>query len=832
MKNIYKIGAVVLTMIFLGSTIFLPMSSALKLNDSLVANIKNNINPLIEEPQVDYGPPTWDGEKYIPIEEVTMTGDQNDIGYNTDVRNSIAAGSVIYVGEPVDNAPGRGRTGTLEPNNGDPHDWYRFTVCQGQSIQASISSSQDFGIELCDNKGTPVGQSYTALETGFHFLHVFANEGAGTGEYTISISITGQNDADTGTDAGDSYSTATSINPGSYVGYMDHTDVEDWYKFNANSGQGIFVTIEPMEDTDYDIYLYNPSGVLVHSAQFYGDDELEYPADTSGTWSIKFDMFPGWDESKWPDNYFLYGSGVYEFELSIGGTAESPITPLAGPDITPIAQTFIVNNDPDSNKDEYGYIAAVPAANYIKNGERFVSPIIYQGVDDITNWFGTVDDTTQYLIDDWNTYLDRHDIVAEEYTINSDPIKAAADIATQHWDSSNIAVLAVDGSGYTDEIQTVIDKDASLNAPPEITVLQPDELKQIGTSYAKPMFLDKSWCAMHLIGTGEDFSGDTAIITPKYQQFADDNWPYPYDENGPDTDTYLPISVPGIWLPLVTSTSGLEELQVIKYKGDRYTINVGDSSTSLNVKVETDEESDLIVFLIDPDGNFRRPTMPHWNGGEIQPIHHWNGGHWEHNDDEYRMMKVESHTDYQVEINLPMEGKWTAIVVPYVNEDYEDVGFNGNYHITAELRNHNPDRVNAALSASNAAVIASLHNAPLLYVTDKDIPAETTSALSELGVTNIIFVDIGEISSASPSGTVTKYTTMQNVIDAIKADSNSENIITITSLATGDGYFAPSAMIAAYHGSPVLNIGEVVDVYNGLDQIASWEEYSGEYYHG
>ncbi|MCK5258298.1 MAG: hypothetical protein KAJ69_02165, partial [Thermoplasmatales archaeon] len=79
---------------------------------------------------------------------------------------------------------------------------------------------------------------------------------------------------------------------------------------------------------------------------------------------------------------------------------------------------------------------------------------------------------------------------------------------------------------------------------------------------------------------------------------------------------------------------------------------------------------------------------------------------------------------------------------------------------------------------------------------------------------------------------VTEYTTMQAVIDAIKGDANSENYITITSLGTGDGYFAPATMAAAYHISPVLNIGEAAEAYNTLDMITAWREYAGDYYHG
>jgi hypothetical protein len=136
------------------------------------------------------------------------------------------------------------------------------------------------------------------------------------------------------------------------------------------------------------------------------------------------------------------------------------------------------------------------------------------------------------------------------------------------------------------------------------------------------------------------------------------------------------------------------------------------------------------------------------------------------------------------------------------------------------------------MSASNGAVLASINHAPLLYVTKDAVPADTTSALTSLGVSKIIFVNIGDVSSASLTGTVTEYSTMDQVVTAIKASSLSENFITITSVGTGNGYFAPSAMIAAYHVSPILNIGEAKDAYNLLDIVTAWREWGGEAYHG
>ncbi len=826
-----KFGAILVTLFFVGTIFGLPMSGAMNNAKNEIVNLDQNPLSFSEDNYPDK--PIQLDTVYIPEETLLLDEGQNDIGYNIDAGNRVQRSIPIYVGEPIDQeVPGRGRTGSLDPSIDDSDDFYRFTVCEGQTIQTSISSSENFGIELVDSSGMPIGSSYTADQTGIYFAHIFMNEGANGGEYTFGVTINGQNDAGTSGDAGDDIGSALAITTGSYTGYMDVNDHEDWYSFNVNSGQGIFVTVEPLEKSDYDVHLFNPSGQLVHSEQYYGTDELEYPADETGIWKIKIDMFPGWDEDKWPDNYFLYGSGAYELEVNIGGTANSPPGPIGQPDVTPIAQSFIVNYDDNSNKDEYGYIAAVPAANYLDNGNRFISPIFYQGCDTQTEWSGTVDQTTQYLIDDWNTYLARHDVVAEEYVIPSDPIVAAAGIATSRWSSSDTAVLAVDGSIYQDEIEILFDEDSSLSSLPDITIVEPGSFTQTGAVWSKPMFIGKQWGAIHLIGVGDTFGGDTGILTPKLHPLCEDWWPYPYDFNGPDYDTFFPVTQAGLWMPYVTSENGLEELQIIKYAGDRYTIPVDDTDSSIEVTISDGEASNLIIYLIDPEGNLRKPNMPHYNGGEIKPIHYWNGGHWQHDYDEFRSWKLEPHDDFTVSIHYPMEGKWTAIVVPFVDSEVGDVGFSGDYHINAVLRKHNSNRVNSALSASNGAVIASSKHAPLLYVTEDSIPSETSNALTLLGVTDIIFVNIGEVSTASPTGTVTEYNTMQEVIDAIKDDSKSENFITITSLGSGDGYFAPSSMIAAYHVSPVLNIGEAPDGYNKLGQAATWREYGGDYYHG
>ena len=780
-------------------------------------------------------------DRYYYINEEDMAtsnlaANQNDAGYNTDAGDKITRSFPLYPGEAADGAPGRGTSGTLDPDNRDTEDWYLFSVCEGQTIQVSLGSAQDYDYEILDSKGQPQGKDYTALETGRHFLQIFANEGTGTGDYALTVTLNGQNDAGSNNDAGDTSPAALPLTPGSYSGYMDMNDPEDWYSFSASAGQGIFITLEAPYKSDIDIHLYNPTGDMVHEALYYGDDELEYPADTSGTWKIQLDMFPGWDSTKWPQNYYLYGSGAYGLEVTIGGTAQTPPGPIPQPDIVPVAQTFTITNDPDSSKDEYCYLAAIPAANYVQDGTHFVSPIIYTGDTTATNWFGDVDDTTQYLLDDWTTYLGRHNLEPMVYTLDQDPVTAAATLATTKWASSDDAVIMVDGSSYQDEIEIVVNKDASLRVKADVITTAPDDLIEVAGYRATPLFIGPQWGVMTIYAVGNNAPA-IGVITPRYEVGDEQDWPHPYDTPGDNTNIYFPVALPGMYFPYADGTSGSWNLQVTKYSGDRYKIPVQTTDSSLTVTVTTTDPSYLEVFLVDPLGNMRRPSIPHWNGGPINPIHVWNGGHWEGiGFEDWRRWEPTLSTEHMVEVHYPMTGKWTAIVAPHYPYGEEKSTDTIDYHITAELRKHSDDRVFSALSAANGAVIASQQHVPLLYVKEDQVPTVTSNALTSLGVENIIFVNINNIGknvkSALGSYTLTDLNTGQKVVDYIKADMNTENFITITSLASGNGYFAPAAMIAAYHGGPVLSIGEAPEAYNALDEGATWREYGGCWYHG
>jgi hypothetical protein len=257
---------------------------------------------------------------------------------------------------------------------------------------------------------------------------------------------------------------------------------------------------------------------------------------------------------------------------------------------------------------------------------------------------------------------------------------------------------------------------------------------------------------------------------------------------------------------------------------------VTNADSVINAQLTTTEASDLLVFLIDPQGNLRAPTMPSWNG-PVNPIHVWNGLE-NPPENPWRVWRPAPHTEFSAEVLHPETGTWTAIVVPR-----DANGSNVKYTLNVDVRTVSKDRADATISAANAAVIASLNHYPLLYVNQDSIPAATASAFTALGVTKVIFVERGEIGAdvrASLPTVEKDLKTMQEIVDEIKSYPASENYVAATSTKTGDGFFAPAAMLAAYHGAPVIRVEDAPDGDPAAvaQRIHTWQRWDGDFYHG
>jgi len=850
--NLGKKGAVVIAILLLGTAFFVPVGS--QENTETVTGSNGN------SPEFDNGVEGYLLDRsYIlePLPTFTAT-DNDDAGWKVDAGNRLSSAKAIYPGEEIDDSPGRGVNGKLTASS-DTQDWYSFSVCSGQQITVALTvpTGYDFDLNITDKddnevvESNNVGQgvseyvSYIATYSGKWYTSVEFKSGASTGRYTFSVVLIGQNDSGTAQDAGDDFASATTLAQGRFYGYLDMNDGDDWYKFNANAGQGIhFVLRTSLASlTDFDMELYNPSGTMVYKASYYLDipdpDEILYPADVSGLWRVRIYLFPGWVDIPNPTEwkYYAYGSGVYDLTFSLETSAPDPQGPISQPQITPMAKTFKIANDPDSSKDEYGYFASIPACNYLSSGIRYLAPIIYTGDStptayyDDPNGYGTVDDTTQYLVDDWNDYLALFGKTADEYNVPAEPVQAAAQIATNNWVTSDTAVVAVDGSAYADTTRNILKRTKTLKRTTEVI-----EFKTADPNYnadlGYQLTLGPKWGAINVsvYNVAATVTADILNLWPKFLTMADDWWP---DLAGEDrTDVYFPVTRAGIYSGKGGTKTQNYDYKITKYAGDRFRIFLGDDDQTLKVTVKTTVMSDLLVFLVDPSGNLRAPNPEAWNGGEVMPIHWWNGFENDTGFEKWRAWDPEPHTEFSAEVLHPEKGMWTAIVVPRNAEGSSNI----KYTITGTVKKLNAKGTNAAISAANAAVIASQQHLPLLYVTEDDVPTETQSAFTALGVTKVIFVERNNIGSGVRSKLPTidaDLTDMADIVNYIKDGPFTENYITITSLKTGVGQATAAAMLAAYHGSPVLRIEEAPDNPAGMaNTIESYFRWEGDYYHG
>lgn len=842
-----RIEAVVITLLIIGTALIVPVST-------IASNTNNDVEDKYYENEGTF---ILDRSYYLLEENPASmnTEDNDDAGYKKDAGRDQNRATALYPGELIDETPGRGRSGKL--SSSDTDDWYFFSACQGQQMVFIVTppSGFDIDISLWDKDKVMVASSntsgsavetitHTATYSGKWYVWLKYVSGSGTEQYTFNVTLNGQNDANTAGDAPNTRPAALLLTPGSYFGYLDRTDPYDWYKIQVTAGQGIHVTLL-MEDlvylTDFDLQLYDPSGTLVYEGNEYYGDDFNYPADVSGQWSIRVDLFPGWVDCPQPTEwkYYSYGAGPYNLILALASSGSVP-GPIPQPQITPIAQTFKIANDPDSTKDDFAYLAAVPACNYLAGGQRYLAPIIYTGDTTPTAYydepteFGTVDDMTQYLIDDWAEYLDLFGKTPVEYIVPADPVEAAAEIATNGWTSSSTAVVAVDGSSFEDTTRKIT-KSATLRRTVDVDEVENDDPK-LQSEFGYMQLIGPKWCAISINTTGITTSSGSATgalltqVFPKYMDVASDDWPVPYDGTGWAGDVFFPITRAGFWSAQSTlSNYSYDKIAVTKYAGDRYRFRISNDAVITSV-LTTDSPSDLVVFLVDPQGNLRAPVMQAWNG-PVNPIHVWNGlenpavNPW-------RMWNPAPHTEFTAEVLHPEKGMWTAIVVPRNAE-----GDNVKYTLTTTIRTVSADRADATISAANAAVIASMNHLPLLYVTEDSVPAATQSAFTALGVTKVIFVERNNIGDGvrSKLPTVEKdLKTMQEIVDEIKSYDASENYVTATSLKTGDGYFASAAMLAAYHGAPVIRVEEAPegDPAAVAERIVSWQRWAGDFYHG
>ncbi|MEM2900363.1 MAG: fibronectin type III domain-containing protein [Thermoplasmata archaeon] len=203
-------------------------------------------------------------------------GEQNDAGSGRD------AGKEYLDAVWIDNGTYQGQFVGLETE-----DWYNINLTDGDAITVSCKPgvNSKIKVELHNHiSGTsePLLESAVSEFAGSNVTVHHCFNGASQAQirviysgtygprdfYNFTVSTMRQDDAGSGSDAGESGGSAISIDNGSYTAYMEDMDNTDVFKFNVPAGSTINLTASVPTNMNIEVNLRNQSWGIVGSYQF------------------------------------------------------------------------------------------------------------------------------------------------------------------------------------------------------------------------------------------------------------------------------------------------------------------------------------------------------------------------------------------------------------------------------------------------------------------------------------------------------------------------------------------------------------------------------------
>ncbi|NHJ38826.1 MAG: hypothetical protein FK731_02255 [Asgard group archaeon] len=207
--------------------------------------------------------------------------DQNDADSGGDAGNSSAFSTIITEGD---------YNGTLVA---DDKDYYKFSVAKGTIINLTMipyNPSMNFDLTLYTPEFLPIQNlkdagiretiiRSTQISGNFTILIAPATI-SDIGNYSFSLSLTPQNDFNSGTDAGNGIDDPLPIVNGNSNGtFVLDGDLDDFYEISLAKGEIIRIFMESTATTDIDLTLYDSTSFEVDSSRrLVGFDETIYYA--------------------------------------------------------------------------------------------------------------------------------------------------------------------------------------------------------------------------------------------------------------------------------------------------------------------------------------------------------------------------------------------------------------------------------------------------------------------------------------------------------------------------------------------------------------------------
>lgn len=537
-------------------------------------------------------------------------------------------------------------------------------------------------------------------------------------------------------------------------------------------------------------------------------------------------------------------------------------------EVVPLKRASFVGFDEDSYLDDYSYLASIPVNVFYDTGSDtiFSNPLLFYepaSSDPVLNSnTGIIN-----FMDDWMTFCDgkldqiqlinvhdgnlkeKWDTLSHIEITTDDPYSTASELALANWETSNTAVVACIEDDFTDanihheaSVQGNIPGGYTLNTfeiknSRDVGIIPQHNNFTIQSQY-KYVTANLTWRG------GKALDPDLQLVDWEMGMVdASSHWSF--------TDLFdycrSYVTHPGEWSASVTymptkkstwiTTEEMKSMGPIREKMVSLLSKLGQvlplQGTILNAMAQPKGVNYMIEVTMYPGTEIQLPTTPYGCRNAIFDLQsNANLGILLRDESGATFPLVEGNHATYSELG---RGNYSIIVLK-MDDSTSDIDFTLRYAWDQKFYEQEGDALH---SAAEGAILASLTNAPLLYVSSTKVSSETKDALDTLSIDEIYFINLGDYSEDSiretlkEYGTVYEYTQYDDVYSKIQSITHQNDIIFSTVnpwsywkvgelQPAGEKrqafYIGPGALAAAHHGSPLL----ITDVHPSLSCANAW----------
>lgn len=498
-------------------------------------------------------------------------------------------------------------------------------------------------------------------------------------------------------------------------------------------------------------------------------------------------------------------------------------------DVVPVKKVAFVGFNEESYIDDYAYLAAIPATTFYskKDDVIYSYPLLFYEERKINSKKELSLNSTQgikYFMEDWLNYCNGAEIElinapeAREWNVHYDYINSssiydiAKKIALKHWKRSKECAIAIAGDFYgeeriygntTLEISKANTKILSISIPEpegiggvyeEFVIEEPYKYVEVRVEWnpllrGRDIDLQLYDDAIGMVDASENWNA----LAGTYENVESFVFNYGTWEVGL---TYMPTEHFGIMKELTKFKKGREyEAKINLYPGEIIKLPPFQSMVkNVNISIECNKNISFGALLLSPSNIA------------------------------YKAFKG----DGKVEMHFDEIGKGNYSMCIFVMENESNLQFNINYEWNAI----DEKQTYSFATSSQAAIIASLLNIPLLYVAPDSIPGETVEAIEKLGIEKAYVIgnefpeELTQIVSVEQYSLEEAYEKIYEITgtnDVVFTSSSPWSYWLVEELKQAGEkekalYIGPAAYMAVHHGCPLF----IVEAHQSLSESASW----------